>query len=344
MSSTATTAVSPEVRRKRRITSVLTIGGFLVFSLMSSVLILVFDNSSGGEPIQKDKYWDEITPDGAGIDSRYVNVFYQLTGFDSERQVANVTTYIWPSLDIATPFSSSTVSDVNLSVFVDEVGGSGFYEFAAGQPIAGIETKIDATNPYRLDRSIDSFYPFDSYSLTLYTQVSESFNADGGVESAPLPTFEDAYSTAVPGYQVKLTKEHDESFFGGEPRSEDFPFVEKAIEQRVNGLVMTTAVISRNFSVKMIATLVALYSFIIALSLCFMTLQILQHDRPPSMQVLIWAAANSLGLIQVRDLLPGSPRIGIGFDIVVYFPALTATLVSTVALFILWSRREDWRI
>jgi hypothetical protein len=271
-------------------------------------------------------------------------VFYQLTGFDSERQTAEVTTYVWPSMDIATPFSSSTVADIDLTVFIDEVGGQGFYEFDAGQPIAGIETKIDATNPYSLTRSMDTYYPFDSYSLTLYTQVSERVLLGDDYDVVPLPAFEDTYSTAVPGFQVRLTKEHDESFFAIEPRSEDFPFVEKAIEQRMTGLVMTTAVISRNFSVKIIAVLVALYCLIIALSLGFMTLQILQRDRPPSMQVLIWAAANALGLIQVRDLLPGKPRIGISFDIIVYFPSLTATLCSTVALFIIWSYREDWKI
>lgn len=336
--------MQPELRRRRRIIAMATAAGFLALSMVASLLILVFDSSSSGQPIQKDSLWDEITPESADVESRFVNVFYQLTGFDSERQTAEVTTYVWPSMDIATPFSSSTVADIDLSVFIDEVGGQGFYEFDAGQPIAGIETKIDATNPYSLTRSMDTYYPFDSYSLTLYTQVSERVPLGDDYDVVPLPAFEDTYSTAVPGFQVRLTKEHDESFFAIEPRSEDFPFVEKAIEQRMNGLVMTTAVISRNFSVKIIAVLVALYCVIIALSLGFMTLQILQRDRPPSMQVLIWAAANALGLIQVRDLLPGKPRIGISFDIIVYFPSLTATLCSTVALFIIWSYREDWKI
>lgn len=336
--------MQPELRRRRRIIAMATAAGFLALSMVASLLILVFDSSSSGQPIQKDSLWDEITPESADVESRFVNVFYQLTGFDSERQTAEVTTYVWPSMDIATPFSSSTVADLDLSVFIDEVGGQGFYEFDAGQPIAGIETKIDATNPYSLTRSMDTYYPFDSYSLTLYTQVSERVPLGDDYDVVPLPAFEDTYSTAVPGFQVRLTKEHDESFFAIEPRSEDFPFVEKAIEQRMNGLVMTTAVISRNFSVKIIAVLVALYCLIIALSLGFMTLQILQRDRPPSMQVLIWAAANALGLIQVRDLLPGKPRIGISFDIIVYFPSLTATLCSTVALFIIWSYREDWKI
>lgn len=330
--------------QRRRLLKVLTIGGFLSLSLVASVLILLFDNSTSGASIQKDADWLEIVPEVAGVSSHYANVFYQISGFDSERQIANVTTYVWPSPDIAIPYSSSTITDIDLSVFVDEVGGSGVYEFSAGQPVTGIETRVDATNPYDLGRSMDSFYPFDEYSLTLYTEVSEIVEGENGPEIVPLPTFEDSYTTAVPGYQVKLKKEHEESFFSGEIRSDDFPFVESANEQRLNGMAMTTAIISRNFAVKIIAIIVAIFCLIIAFSLCFMTLQIVQRDRPPSMQVLIWAAANSLGLIQVRDLLPGRPRIGIMFDVVVYFPALTATLLSTVALFLLWAYRDDWQI
>ena len=332
---------SPHRRRNLRL---LTVGAFLGLSLVSSVLILIFDNSTSGASIQKDEYWSEIVPDSAGIKERYANVFYQISGFDSERQIANVTTYVWPSPDVAIPYSSSTITEIGLSVFVDEVGGSGIYEFSAGQPVTGIEIRVDATNPYNLTRSIDSFYPFDEYSLTLYTEVSEVVEGEEGIEIIALPTFEDSYTTAVPGYQVKLKKEHEESFFSGDIREANFPLVEKAIEQRVNGMAMTTAIISRNFAVKIIAIIVAIFCLIIAFSLCFMTLQIVQRDRPPSMQVLVWAAANSLGLIQVRDLLPGKPRIGIMFDVVVYFPALTATLLATVALFLLWAYRDDWQI
>lgn len=336
--------VRPELQKRRRLISLIAVSTFFALSLVASLLTLVFDNSSGGQSIQKDLLWDEISPESAEVESRFVNVYYQLTGFDSERQIADVTTYVWPSLDIATPFSSSTVADIDLSLFIDEVGGQGFYEFDAGQPITGIETRIDATNPYSLSRNSDSFYPFDRYSLTLYAQVSERVEMEDGYDVVPLPTFEDSYTTAVPGFQVKLTKEHDESFFSDEPRSDAYPFVEKAIEQRLDGLVMTTAIVSRSYSVKIIAILVGLYCLIISLTLGFMTLQILQRDRPPSMQVLIWAAANALGLIQVRDLLPGKPRVGVTFDILIYFPSLTATLVSTVVLFVIWSYREDWQI
>jgi hypothetical protein len=317
--------------------------GFVVLSLASSLLILIFDNSGSGASIQTDRYWDEITAEAAGVDDHYANVFYQITSFDAERQQAKVTTYVWPSPDIATPFSSSTITDINLSVFVDEVGGGsgGMYDYPIGSAIGGIEMNVDATNPYDLSRSIDSFYPFDQYSFTLYTQVGEINDEEELIE---IPAFEESYTTAVPGFQVELTKEHDESFYSEDGRPEGFPLVQSAIEQRMSGLTMTTVIVKRSFAVQMIALLVAIFCLIIAFTLCYMTIEIVRRNRPPSMQVLVWAAANALGLISVRSLLPGAPRIGITFDILVYFPSLTATLISTVALFVLWAYREDWQI
>ena len=139
------------------------IAGFVVLSLASSLMILVFDNSGSGASIQTDSNWEKITAEAAGVDEHYANVFYQITSFDAERQQAKVTAYVWPSPDIATPFSSSTITDINLSVFVDEVGGGngGMYDYPIGSAIGGIEMNVDATNPYDLSRSIDSFYPFD---------------------------------------------------------------------------------------------------------------------------------------------------------------------------------------
>ena len=325
----------------RKMLTVISAVAFLLMSLIASAIVLIFDNSSTGAAVQTDEFWPEISAEAAGIDSEYMNVFYQVTGFDAERQIADVTAYFWPSPDLATYYSSSTIINTDVSVFVDEVGGAGVYRYSAGSPIGGIVIKVDATNPYELTRSIDSNYPFDEYSFVLYAQ------AGAGLEdpsASPLPIFEDTYTTAIPGFQLILSKENEESFFNPDGRGVDFPLVESAIEQRVSGLAMTTAIVKRNFAVKIIAMLVAIFCFIIALSLFYMTLQIMKRDRPPSMQVLVWAAANSLGLIQIRDLLPGKPRIGIAFDIYVYFPALTGTLISTVALFVLWTRREDWQL
>jgi hypothetical protein len=192
--------------------TVTAIAGFVVLSLASSLMILIFDNSGSGASIQTDSNWEKITAEAAGVDDHYVNVFYQITSFDAERQQAKVTAYVWPSPDIATPFSSSTITDINLSVFVDEVGGGngGMYDYPIGSAIGGIEMNVDATNPYDLSRSIDSFYPFDQYSFTLYTQVGEINDEEELVE---IPAFEDSYTTAVPGFQVELAKEHDESFY-----------------------------------------------------------------------------------------------------------------------------------
>jgi hypothetical protein len=75
-----------------------------------------------------------------------------------------------------------------------------------------------------------------------------------------------------------------------------------------------------------------------------MTLKVFQKRRPPSLQALVWAAATVLAMVNVRDLLPGRPRIGIMLDFVVFFPSLVASLVSASVLAILWQTREDFAL
>ena len=68
---TEATVASPQ---RRRLLKVLTIGSFLSLSLVSSVLILIFDNSTSGASIQKDADWLEIVPEEAGVTSHYANI------------------------------------------------------------------------------------------------------------------------------------------------------------------------------------------------------------------------------------------------------------------------------
>ena len=146
MNSVETTEKTRRVMGRKMLTVVSAVA-FLLMSLIASAVVLIFDNSSTGAAVQTDEIWSEISAEAAGIDSEYMNVFYQVTGFDAERQIADVTAYFWPSPDLATYYSSSTIINTDVSVFVDEVGGAGVYRYSAGSPIGGIVIKVDATNP-----------------------------------------------------------------------------------------------------------------------------------------------------------------------------------------------------
>jgi hypothetical protein len=79
-------------------------------------------------------------------------------------------------------------------------------------------------------------------------------------------------------------------------------------------------------------------------TLAWITLRIYSKKRPPSMQALIWSAASVLATVQLRELFPGSPRLGIGIDFVVFFPSLLVSMLFGLLLTVMWISREDYQI
>jgi hypothetical protein len=66
--------------------------------------------------------------------------------------------------------------------------------------------------------------------------------------------------------------------------------------------------------------------------------------RPPTVAALVWAAALTFSLIQLRNLMPDSPPIGTTLDVVFYFPALLITIGGSVWILYYWIRRPDYGI
>ena len=63
--------------------------------------------------------------------------------------------------------------------------------------------------------------------------------------------------------------------------------------------------------------------------------------RAPSLGALTWSAALTFSLIGLRGLFPGSPPIGILIDRIIYFPSLLLTLAASLAILIMWAKRDD---
>jgi len=85
----------------------------------------------------------------------------------------------------------------------------------------------------------------------------------------------------------------------------------------------------------MIASMISVISMGISVSLGF---------RPPTVAALVWAAALTFSLIQLRNLMPDSPPIGTTLDVVFYFPALLITIGGSVWILFHWIRRPDYGI
>jgi hypothetical protein len=296
--------------------------------------------SSEFQPIEVKDQWGSLVPDVDFDDVRAVPVWYQFDQFDPEKKRARFVVYIWPSTDIATPYQSSTLSGVPIRAFIDEMGNKGLYEYQSGERIGGLPAEIDAINPLDLRRSLDSWYPLDQYSLAMYTKFEADLIEDGVTTYQSVPTFDYFYETPVPGFHVTYTRTaHDSK----EPETIVFDS-RSVMENRLRGQSTVVASIRRTTAVRIIAGVVSMFTLVQALSIVWMTLKVFQKRRPPSLQALVWAAATVLAMVNVRDLLPGRPRIGIMLDFVVFFPSLVASLVSASVLAILWQTREDFAL
>jgi hypothetical protein len=109
----------------------------------------------------------------------------------------------------------------------------------------------------------------------------------------------------------------------------------------MEGKISFLAKIERSFAVKSIAVFIYLFAVVTALSTAVITLRVLSGARPASMNAMVWAAASILGVIQLRTVAPGNPRIGIIADNFFFFPSLLIMLACGVVMTYLWSTREE---
>jgi len=81
-----------------------------------------------------------------------------------------------------------------------------------------------------------------------------------------------------------------------------------------------------------------------AAALVLTTCGVVLGSRPPSMQALVWSAASVLGTIQLRDMFPGKPRLGVAIDYLGFFPTMVVSMVVALVITVSWVMRSDYRI
>jgi hypothetical protein len=64
--------------------------------------------------------------------------------------------------------------------------------------------------------------------------------------------------------------------------------------------------------------------------------------RPPTLSGLVWSASTAFTMIQTRTVIPGSPRVGVKFDLFVFYPALAMAFISGGFMFFYWLTKETW--
>jgi hypothetical protein len=197
------------------------------------------------------------------------------------------------------------------------------------------------TNPLKLSRANEFYYPFDQYSLDNYVQVEIGSNEQSNIFQN-VNTYEFFYEPQIPGFEFQVNRgaTFDEfDWFADEAFDKNL-----VAKQRGEGKISNLIQVTRSGSVKYTSLLIFMGILFGSLALLITTIYVAIAKRPPSMTALIWAAASILGITQMRQLVPGEPRLGILLDLCSFFPSLIICVASSVILAITWVRRENFKV
>ena len=266
-----------------------------------------------------------------------VAVYVQMLSFDPETERAEMAYYPWPTDDLAKQFSSSVLTNRDIRFFVDSQNTE-LTEFNVGEQIGGVYATVDVLSTDYPERAADSLYPFDEYVLDSFARVESRVSED--FEYGPIQTFDYFYSSPVPGFDVTYERLGAfESGYASDPLARSLEVIDF---ERFEGKISFYAFIERSFAVKAIAVFIYGFILIATLALVWVASQMTLGKRPASMEALIWAAASMLGILELRALAPGDPRIGVYADLLIFFPSLILSLASVAVITYLWNTRKDF--
>jgi hypothetical protein len=310
----------------------------IVLSVVALPAFLISNGRMFGLDTSVDDAFGEVEVNEVNRDTESINIWFQAVSFDPETQKARFNVYPWPSTDlVTTSFASSTVTKIPFTMFIDELNGLGTYDFEENQIVGSISVELDVLSYEDFSRSRDSFYPFDSYTLDTYADVAVIEDDD---QFTPIKTFDLFYTNSVPGFNIRYQRvaAYDEYL------NSDMFNKGKIIRQRDEGKISFIATFERSFAVKLTAVLLSLLCLFNSFTLVWICGRILAGRRPPSMQALVWSAASVLATIQLRDLYPGNPRLGIGLDYFSFFPSLIVSMCCGLVFAATWMSRNDFQI
>lgn len=267
-----------------------------------------------------------------------VAFYIQMLEFDPETERAKLMFYPWPTDDLADQFSSSVISKKEIQVFVDSQNTS-VSTYGPGQQIGGIEAQLDVLSTYFPELASDSLYPFDKYVLDAYASAKVKWNE--GEDFSPVQTFDYFYQSPVSGFEV--TYQRLGAFENLDPSAAESQASETIEFERADGNISFYAFFERSFAVKAIAIFIYTFIVLATIVLAWVTQRIASGARPASMNALIWAAASILGILDLRAVAPGEPRVGVFGDLMFFFPPLFLSLACTVVLAYFWTVRKSWQ-
>lgn len=270
-----------------------------------------------------------------------INLYVQLKEFDSASQTLKAR--VWVSLPegYATKLNSSVQvlyqTRVGIAAakidFNNEINNNmGYYR--VNDYLRAIDVELDADNLEIDNRGNDKWFPFDRYSLTLAGSI------DFRIEGGDTEDFADDVYESLP----VAVQNYTESLSGWS--------AEFKMATNENATVESLYLDGRYFYLNIIlerTTLNKALLFLLGLiflgggfSMLILFRSILMSHRPPTLSGLIWAGSTAFTMIQTRTIIPGAPRVGVMFDLFIFYPALLTCFISGGLMFYHWITKETW--
>jgi hypothetical protein len=268
-----------------------------------------------------------------------IDLKVQLKEFDSASQTLKLRLWITPPAKYATFLNSSvqvkydTKVDISAAK-IDYNGGNDSGYWSANQYLRAIDLELDTDNFEIESRYNDKWFPFDRYSATLLGSIdflvkgSDTEDISDDVWES-LPVAVDDYTASLSGWSALFKM----SEFENETVESSF------LEGRY---FVSNIILERTSLNKALLFLLALIFLAGGFSMLILFRSILMSHRPPTLSGLIWAGSTAFTMIQTRTVIPGAPRVGVMFDLFIFYPALINCFVSGGLMFYHWITKETW--
>jgi hypothetical protein len=276
------------------------------------------------------------------VDPKHMGIFVQITEIQPLKGEATARILPWPNDEyFGFRYRSGWMPQKDISIHVDSVLGSSptddnLYKFDKEIPVGGFDVAVDQA-PGSTTSNI-SGYPFDTYKFEV--PISATY-VDESNDIKDLNIFPQDYTKEIDTFKVKMNHvlwtDSEKIIEAGDKEA-----INLLIEEFKQGISSSVFTVQRNDSTKLLTFIILILMLTALASVTTMAFMVSAGRRPPTLSALIWSAALTFSLISLRDLFPGNPPIGILIDKIIYFPALLITLVCSLWILLIWTRREDY--
>ena len=276
------------------------------------------------------------------VDPKHMGIFVQITEIQPLKGEATARILPWPNDEyFGFRYRSGWMPQKDISIHVDSVLGSSptddnLYKFDKDIPVGGFDVAVDQA-PGSTTSNI-SGYPFDTYKFEV--PISATY-VDESNDIKDLNIFPQDYTKEIDTFKVKMNHvlwtDSEKIIEAGDKEA-----LNLLIEEFKQGISSSVFTVQRNDSTKLLTFIILILMLTALASVTTMAFMVSAGRRPPTLSALIWSAALTFSLISLRDLFPGNPPIGILIDKIIYFPALLITLVCSLWILLIWTRREDY--